>query len=117
MSVYTVDPLRDPRWPGLIRSHPRASVFHTSGWLEALQRTYGYEPVAFTTSPPRSELKNGVVFCYVRSAITGARLVSLPFSDHCDPLVDGPQELATLCDPLLEQRRARGWSYIELRPR
>jgi hypothetical protein len=57
------------------------------------------------------------VFCYVRSAITGARLVSLPFSDHCDPLVDGPQELATLCDPLIEQRRARGWSYIELRPR
>ncbi len=27
MEVHELDPLRDPRWSGLVESHPRASVF------------------------------------------------------------------------------------------
>ncbi|MEK7349845.1 MAG: hypothetical protein AAB177_03170, partial [Nitrospirota bacterium] len=77
--IYTIDPLRDDRWAELTARHPRSSVFHTSGWLRALQTTYGYEPVAFTTSPPSRELKNALLFCVVRSWLTGDRLVSLPF--------------------------------------
>ena len=45
------DPLTDRRWPTLVGEHPLASVFHTQEWLEALRRTYGYAPVAYTTSP------------------------------------------------------------------
>ena len=67
MTIYKIDPLRDPRWPELCKRHPQASVFHTVGWLEALHRTYGYEPVVFTTSRPRTELENGVLFCKVNS--------------------------------------------------
>src|SRR5712691_8690190 len=51
-TVHEIDPLRDLRWQALIDRHPNASVFQTTGWLEALRLTYGYEPVAFTTSPP-----------------------------------------------------------------
>ena len=46
-----------------LEKHPAASIFHTPGWLEALRRTYGYEPVAFTTSPPGHPLTNGSPFC------------------------------------------------------
>src|SRR5262245_55208093 len=35
--VYAIDPLRDPRWAELVARHPKASVFHTPGWLLALQ--------------------------------------------------------------------------------
>src|SRR6185295_8609350 len=86
--VWAIDPLRDDRWPGLIALHQNASVFHTRGWLNALQTTYGYEPVAFTTSAPTEKLTNALLFCAVRSWLTGSRLVSLPFSDHCEPLVE-----------------------------
>ncbi len=92
MTVYSLDPLEDPRWAEFVQRHPRASVFHTPGWLEALRRTYGYEPVVYTTSLPRAELTNGLVFCRVRSWLTGRRLVSLPFSDHCEPLVHNSEE-------------------------
>src|SRR6185295_20146121 len=88
--AYTIDPLRDSRWPDLIVRYPNASVFHTRGWLEALRSTYGYVPVAFTTSAPNENLTNAVLFCAVRSWLTGSRLVSLPFSDHCEPLVNVP---------------------------
>jgi hypothetical protein len=91
-------------------------VFHTAGWLEALQRTYGYEPLAVTTSPPGADLENALVFCKVRSWLTGRRLVSLPFSDHCEPLVDDVQELATFCEWLRGEQREHHWRYAELRP-
>src|SRR5437879_9166625 len=115
--VYTINPLEDPRWAEFVQRHTRASVFHTPGWLEALRRTYGYEPVAYTTTPPGSELTNGVVLCRVYSRITGRRLVSLPFSDHCEPLVDRPADLAGLLHSLeLACTNAR-WKSVELPPR
>src|SRR5258707_6193479 len=46
--VSAIDPLQDSRWSGLIANHPRASVFHTPGWMEALRRTYGFRPEAYT---------------------------------------------------------------------
>ena len=44
--------LSDSRWDELVSRHPRASVFHERGWLEALVRTYGYEPFVLTSTPP-----------------------------------------------------------------
>src|SRR5215467_14482639 len=85
---YQLDPIKDLRWAALVEKHPHASVFHSVAWLQALRNTYGYEPVVFTTSPPHAELTNAMVFCRIESWLTGRRLVSLPFSDHCEPLCD-----------------------------
>ena len=115
MSVYKLNPLQDPRWQSFVDRHPRSSVFHTTQWLEALRRTYRYEPVVYTTTPPASELSNGVVFCRIRSWLSGSRLVSLPFSDHCEPLTSS-EELAELMDWLSASRHRKHWKYIELRP-
>jgi CelD/BcsL family acetyltransferase involved in cellulose biosynthesis len=116
VSVYRISPLHDPRWTRLVERHPRASVFHIPGWLEALQRTYGYEPVVLTTSAPGTDLTNGIVFCQVNSWLTGRRLVSLPFSDHCEPLVESPRELEQLMLAVEEEARAGRWKYVEVRP-
>ena len=115
ITVQSLDPLQDPRWPEFVRRHPNASVFHTPGWLRALQCTYHYEPVAFTTSAPTEELKNALLFCAVRSWLTGSRLVCLPFSDHCEPLVESSEELNEL--RLFVQRIAKQqrWKYVEMR--
>ncbi len=114
--VFVLDPLRDARWGELVSKDPASSVFHSTEWLSALRLAYGYEPVAYTTCEPSAELTSGVVFCKVESWLTGHRLVSLPFSDHCDPLVRGSAEF----DDLLLSARAsvdRGkWDYCEVRP-
>ena len=115
--AYSMDPLRDPRWAAFIDGHPQASVFHTPAWLEALRRTYGYEPIAYTTTPPGIELTNGIVLCRVYSPITGRRVVSLPFSDHCEPLVEGPEELESLIHSLERDCISERWDYFEVRPR
>jgi hypothetical protein len=116
MTLYKIDPLSDPRWPELVRRHSDASAFHTTGWLHSLRLTYGYEPMVFTTSPPRSELRNGLVFCEVKSWLTGSRFVSLPFSDHCQPLADDAKELQSILEGLQDVAMKRRLKYIELRP-
>ena len=115
--VWTIDPLRDDRWPDFIARHQKATVFHTRGWLKALQATYGYEPLVFTTSAPSDTLTDAVVCCAVRSWLTGRRLVSLPFSDHCEPLLECPGRMATFAayfESLLSGS-GNAWKYIEVR--
>ena len=88
MTVYKIDPLQDSRWTEFLQQHPQASIFHTPSWLQSLQTAYGYEPFVLTTCAPRSPLNNGVVFCRIKSWLTGERLVSVPFADHCQPLFE-----------------------------
>ena len=112
--VFAIDPLADPRWDELVARHPRASVFHSRGWIEALQRTYGYEPVVLTTTA-QGPLENGLVVCRVRTWLS-RRLVSLPFSDHCEPLVDRTRDLSALIDSLTNDVEAGRWRSFEIRP-
>lgn len=116
LAVFEVDPLADGRWDELVSRHPRAGVFHTSRWLSALHRTYGYDPVVFTTSGPGEPLSNGLVFCKVRSWITGRRLVSLPFSDHCDLLADSAAEQDELLAHVRDCVTRDGHAHAEIRP-
>lgn len=114
--TYQIDPLRDSRWGAFVESHPRGTVFHSTNWLQALKAAYRYDPVVATTCPPGAPLTNGIVFCRIKSWLTGRRFVSLPFSDHCEPLVNNAGELDQL---LLHMRRSvdeEKWRYLEIRP-
>lgn len=115
MTLHEIDPLRDPRWADLVERSEDATIFHTCEWLGALRRTYDYEPVAFTDAAPGEALRNGLVFCRVKSWMTGRRLVSLPFSDHCEPLVASCSALTEMLE-LLKSRHGVEGRYIELRP-
>jgi hypothetical protein len=115
MATYTIDPLTDERWAPFLDRHPLASVFHGRRWLKALLLTYGRQPLALTTSGPAEPLRNALVFCKVNSWLTGQRLVSLPFSDHCDVLADSPiqsTELLTHLGNAVEN----DIRYAEIRP-
>jgi Acetyltransferase (GNAT) domain len=113
--IHKLDPLRDSRWQTLVDRHPDASVFHTTAWLESLRQTYGYKPVVFTTSPPTGELANGLLFCRVQSWLTGLRMVSLPFSDHCEPLCSS-EEIEFLMRYLQCELDHQNWKCLEFRP-
>lgn len=115
VTIHTVNPLSDSRWDELVADHPSASVFHQKGWLQALARTYGYEPYVLTTSSDGT-LQNGIAVCRVSSWITGTRLVSLPFSDHCEPLLDDLHGLSEFTNALRTECDHQRWRYVELRP-
>lgn len=114
--VYRIDPLRDPRWQQFTEAHPLASAFHSTAWLQALERTYGYEPAGLTTAAPAEPITNGLVFCQIASWLTGRRLVSLPFTDHCDILTAAPGEADRLLAALSETLDGQKARYAEIRP-
>jgi hypothetical protein len=115
-TAVVVDPLHDPRWLAFIDRHSRASIFHTREWLLALQRAFGYEPLVVTNAHASEELSNGIPFCVVRSRLTGDRVVSLPFSDHCEFLGDHQQGSEELLPQLATLFPTALFHYIELRP-
>lgn len=116
MSIHVIDPLEDPRWRELVAHHPSASVFHSPEWLRTLQETYGYRPLALSNSDPGDRLENGIVFCEVRSWVTGNRIVSLPFSDHCEPLVNNIGDLEALLTGTIAYGNRNRFKYVEIRP-
>jgi hypothetical protein len=67
-------------------------------------------------SPPASELANAVVFARVRSWATGRRLVSLPFSDHCEPLVDCDKDSADILEYACWKAADDHARLVEVRP-
>jgi CelD/BcsL family acetyltransferase involved in cellulose biosynthesis len=111
-----IDPLTDQRWDDLVARHPRASAFHRRGWLEALRLTYGYKPLVLTSASAGERLTDGVVACRISSWLTGARLVSLPFSDHCDPLFGDSSEKSLPIDLLVDEFAGQRCKYLEFRP-
>ena len=115
MDVREIDPLHDVRWPDFVRQHPAGSVFHTASWLEVLRRTYGYEPAAMSISDLQGNLVSALVFCRINSWMTGKRLVSLPFSDHCEPLVSNEAHLLPLITKVQQVAMLAGYEYVEFR--
>jgi CelD/BcsL family acetyltransferase involved in cellulose biosynthesis len=116
MKLSQIDPLHDSRWRSFIDHHPQASVFHSPEWLKCLRRTYGYHPLVFTSTAADCPLENGVLFCKVESWLTGRRLVSVPFSDHCDILADRSESVVPLLKALADYPEAAAVKYTEIRP-
>jgi hypothetical protein len=111
-----IDPLTDTRWDDLVARHPGASAFHGRGWLEALMQTYGYRPFVLTSASPGECLTDGIVACRITSWLTGARIVSLPFADHCEPLIGDSGERQLLSHGLVEECIRQHCKYLEFRP-
>jgi hypothetical protein len=116
MAIHVINPLSDRRWDDLVERHERSSAFHQRGWLEALTRTYGFQPFALTSAAPGEPMADGIVLCRVSSWLTGTRWVSLPFSDHCEPLLTDPSEWFCFAKWLHEESDRQGLKYVELRP-
>ena len=114
--IFEIDPLRDPRWKTFLDGRADAAIFHRPEWLQALKSCYGYEPRVLSSTPPGETLANGLVFCEVRSPLTGKRIVSVPFSDHCEPLINNAEELQALLQNLMGRVERGEQRYIEVRP-
>jgi len=69
-----------------------------------------------TSAEPGEPLEDGLVACRIRSWLTGTRIVSLPFTDHCDLLAGDAQTEGRLFDRMIEEAKRGRCSYLELRP-
>jgi CelD/BcsL family acetyltransferase involved in cellulose biosynthesis len=110
-----IDPIHSScEWDRLVALHGDAQLFHTSAWARVLAKTYGHKPF-YTVVSRGQETIALIPLMEVRSRITGARGVSLPFSDFCGPLVFRRQGFMPALEAVHALGRERGWNYLEFR--
>jgi CelD/BcsL family acetyltransferase involved in cellulose biosynthesis len=110
-----IDPTVDPRWDHFAETHPAASIFHTAAWARVLVDAYGYQPRYHVLERADGAIEAAWPTMLVSSRLTGRRLVSLPFCDHCAPLVHSREEADTLLGAVLADQRHTGASRVEVR--
>lgn len=96
MQVKIINPSNDNRWDEFVESHSKGTVFHLSNWARVIQRSYGYVPYYFIIEDSDKKISAGCPFFLIKSWLTGNRLVCLPFTDYCNPLVDSGESLESL---------------------
>jgi len=106
-------PSSDARWDEFVSAHPDATVYHHSAWTQFLADAYGHTPLYLGLMSADGHRLLGVLpLLFVDSLLTGKRLVSLPFTSYCNPLM--PQ--SRLEDALsYALNRFRGVRYVELK--
>lgn len=87
MAVSEISPIDDRSWQQLLDTTAH-DVFHTSAWLGAVARTYGFDARAVVIRDG-DQVVAGMPFVRVEG-LGGPRVVVGPFSDYCDPLVADP---------------------------
>jgi hypothetical protein len=110
-----LDPCTSPHWMEFVNRHPDAGIFHHPCWLGMLSRVYGYKVFALCLKDGDC-IEAGMPFVEVKSYITGHRWVSVPFSDHCQPLLgpSGQEDILMLMD-YLRSRQGVDTPTIEIR--
>jgi CelD/BcsL family acetyltransferase involved in cellulose biosynthesis len=103
-----VDPVGDPRWSVLVERLPDAGIFHHPLWLALLRDCYRYPMTAVCVTGDDGELLAGLPIATVASRLTGTRLVSVPFSDVCGPIVGTREHEQELLAAVDRERRRLG---------
>src|SRR5688500_2627672 len=101
MNIVRVNPIADPLWRQFVGERP-TSVFHSPYWMCVLEKTFGLEFFAHLILDETGKPLAGLPFCRI-DVLRGKRLVTLPFSDFCDPLVDTEDQWRALISELVDE--------------
>jgi len=101
--IGNLDRLKVESWDTCVATHPHRTLFCSAGWLKALQTTYDLQINSVALYGVGGLLRSALVLGGASGLPSRQRLVSLPFSDHCQPLVASGDELRFLLCSLLQR--------------
>ncbi len=76
----------DPRWRAFVAGHGAATPMHNPAWCQLIAGRFGLRAVVAGVLNGDA-IVGGVPLLAVGGRLRGRRLVALPLSDHCQPLV------------------------------
>jgi hypothetical protein len=114
-SVQVIDPRATPAWEEFVAQQAEGSVFHGVAWARVLLETYRYQPRYYVLTDTSGDILAGIPLLLVDSRLTGRRLVGLPFSDLCPPLVRDGIDASPLLESIRRDALGDRLSYIEIR--
>mgnify|MGYP001089363044 CR=1 FL=1 len=100
MRMNCINPATDAKWRRLLEHYP-STLFHSPEWIRVVQQSYDLNIQAHVLSDDQGEPIAGMTFCRIDD-IMDPRIVSMPFSDYCDPLVQEDIHWTRLIERLQE---------------
>ena len=113
-NLKIVNPLNFSHWDEVIQNFPDYSFFHTSAWSKVIQDSYYYKPYYIITED-NGKYKAVIPLMIINSLLTNSRAVSLPFSDHCEPLISEGTDFKELFKEVLNLCSKLRLKYLEIR--
>ena len=108
-----INPETDKRWDEFVFNHQNGIIYHHSLWGKVISETYGYEPFYLTFENEKTHQFEGAIpLMLVNSHLTGKRMVSLPLTSYCPPLVP-ENELSNIIQFIKKQQSSL--DYIEFK--
>jgi hypothetical protein len=114
MKINIVDPTINNQWDDFVGGQKNSTIFHTAAWARTIREAYGYSPSYYVLEDSAGHFNAAMPIYQVHSALTGNRLVCLPFSDSCCPLGSG-DEITLLLSHVKKEIEAGKASYLEIR--
>lgn len=106
----------DMRWSTFVEQAGKdVSFYYSPAWLDLISTLYGYAVIPLTTMNEVGEITGFLPLCLIKSPLTGRRLVSLPFSDHCPLLARDEDSASQLIDQAIDLAKQEHVRYLELR--
>ena len=103
-------------WEHFIVSNPQATPFHSTAWMRALEKTFGYENRSFFAT--RDGRITGVLPLFlVSNWIVGRCLVSTPFADYGGICAEDEESADAMVAHAVEIGVAEKVDFLELRHR
>ncbi|HKF77286.1 MAG TPA: hypothetical protein VKF59_14185 [Candidatus Dormibacteraeota bacterium] len=97
----------DPAWRRLVAGQPEATPFHLPAWGRVLADAYGYSSIVLADPDGPGGVGAGALLVRLRR-LGGPAWVSLPFSDHCQPLAQDAAGGACPCSHAASSMRCGG---------
>ncbi len=108
--------LFDFPWSTSIEQQKTACFYYNEAWFDLVTKLYRYTAIPLTTTNAAGKVTGFLPLCSMHSPLTGKRLVSLPFSDHCPLLAEDEDSANNLIDQAIQLAHEQKVRYLELRP-
>ncbi|KAA3620018.1 MAG: GNAT family N-acetyltransferase [Calditrichaeota bacterium] len=95
--------MQSKHWLQLIEEN-QSDVFHSPKWLEVLAKTYDFTVRAKILIDAENQPVAGIPFIKIDDMFS-PRIVSVPFSDYCDPIVQNREQWVKLTTSLISEKQ------------
>ena len=102
-------------WDAYVVSHPESSNYHLYGWRNVIEKSFGHRSYYLTTRDGKDQICGILPLVFMKSALFGKFLVSLPFFNYGGLLNSCDKATQLLLDDSLTILKETRGTYIELR--
>ncbi len=106
-----------PEWDCFVASHGEGTLYHSSHWMRTLHDSFNHMEGFFVLVVDKvtGKIVGGLPVYIVKSWILGRRIVSVPFSTWCGPLVMSDSDLDMILAAVIDLKREWKARTVEIR--